>query len=222
MRKLWSTATVLLESCFRHLLWMKGPASSTCVRSFLWVLFPRPVVLVLLIHITSFKLCGRSALKSNQGSWGRNECLSFDPWSRTEASFGCSQWGLLCCLQHKLSHCLHVMLFSDILAIFSLCSSCESAVGCTIQAKHQSPQVPQPKAFLLTLLLLFASEFVDDVASTWHAAGRKGNSCRGSHYFSGQHFYAVLQIISHWNTTNFAGSGGDQKPRCGCRILSKA
>ena len=132
-----------------------------------------------------------------------------------------------CCLQHKqrVPHCLQVILFSDT----CICSSCDSevlmcrcAVECTIQAKRQGPRLPQPKAFLLILLLLFASEFVDDVALTWHTAGRKRNSCRGSHCFSGQHFYAVLQIILHWNTANFAGSGGDQKPRCGCRILSKA
>ena len=97
------------------------------------------------------------------------------------------------------------------------------AVGWTMQAKRQSPQVPQPKAFLLiwyTWSLLFASEFVDDLASTWHTAGRKRNSCRGSHLFFGQHFYAALYIILHRDTTNFAGSGGDKNARCGCRILS--
>ena len=81
---------------------MKGRGgSSTFVRRFSSVSLPRPVVLIVLIYITPFKLCCPSGLKSNQGSWGRNECLGFDPGSRTEASFGCSQSGRLCCLQNK-------------------------------------------------------------------------------------------------------------------------
>ena len=81
---------------------MKGRGgSSTFVRRFSSVSLPRPVVLIVLIYITPFKLCCPSGLKSNQGSWGRNECLGFEPGSRTEASFGCSQSGRLCCLQHK-------------------------------------------------------------------------------------------------------------------------
>ena len=73
-----------------------------------------------------------------------------------------------------------------VLLLFLYVRLVRCAVGWTMQAKRQSPQVPQPKAFLLiwyTWSLLFASEFVDDLASTWHTAGRKRNSCRGSHFF---------------------------------------
>ena len=171
---------------------MKGRGgSSTFVRRFSSVSLPRPVVLIVLIYITPFKLCCPSGLKSNQGSWGRNECLGFDPGSRTEASFGCSQSGQLCCLQHK-RRVRQTLFACDTLFwyfwyfFFIYVRLVRCAVGWTMQAKRQSPQVPQPKAFLLiwyTWSLLFASEFVDDLASTWHTAGRKRNSCRGSHFF---------------------------------------
>ena len=138
---------------------MKGRGgSSTFVRRFSSVSLPRPVVLIVLIYIRPFKLFCPSGLKSNPGSWGRNDCLGFDPGSRTEASFGCSQSGRLCCLQNKrrVSHCLPVVLFSDIFEC-SFCDSevlmCRCAVEWTIQAKRR-PRLPQPKAFLLILSLV--------------------------------------------------------------------
>ena len=139
---------------------MKGRGgSSTFVRRFSSVSLPRPVVLIVLIYIRPFKLFCPFGLKSNLGSWGRNDCLGSDPGSRTEASFGCSQSGQLCCLQHKrrVRHCLHVILFSDIFGTFSLCSSCEmcSRVNHAGEASEPASATTQGlSAYLVTFVCI--------------------------------------------------------------------
>ena len=139
---------------------MKGRGgSSTFVRRFSSVSLPWPVVLIVLIYIPPFKLCCPSGLKSNPGSWGRNECLGFDPGSRTEASFGCSQSGQLCCLQHKrrVRHYLHVILFWYFFGIFSLCSSCEmcSRVNHAGEASEPASATTQGLSAYLVYLVTF-------------------------------------------------------------------